>query len=221
MISVTEKEAEEIATRYKKTPAIIKMGKLKRAQVQEALDIQKQRRGPIGSILVELGYITDDELNIALGAQSGMEAVQLGKMEVPPEVIAVMTSQMATTYRVVPFDLDPDGKTLSLALDNPDNFVATDDLKTLLGYNIKACLCTTHIHQVKGHFNIGNGYHLSFQLNAQATLQFWPDHHQGAYKLAADSCINGNASAPYPASLDSQGWTGLGFQIIYTCSQLS
>jgi len=121
---------------------LIKMGKLRRAQVHEALDIQKARRGPLGSILVELGYITEEELNLALAAQTGMEAVQLGKMEIPPEAIAVMTSQMATTYRVVPFDLDPERKLLSLAMDNPDNFVATDELKTLLGFTIKAHLCT-------------------------------------------------------------------------------
>ncbi len=121
---------------------LIKMGKLRRAQVHEALDIQKERRGPIGSILVELGYITDDELNLALAAQMGMEVVQLDKMDIPSDVIGLMTAQMATTYRVVPYDMDLDKKLLSLAMDNPDNFVATDDLKTLLDFNIKASLCT-------------------------------------------------------------------------------
>jgi type IV pilus assembly protein PilB len=121
---------------------LIKMGKLRRVQVHEALDIQKERRGPIGSILVELGYITEEDLNFALAAQNGMEPVELGKVEVPPEVVAVMTAQMANTYRVVPIDLDHDRNLLSLAMDNPDNFVATDDLKTLLDFNIKASLCT-------------------------------------------------------------------------------
>lgn len=121
---------------------LIKMGKLRRAQVHEALDIQKKQRGPIGKILVELGHITEDELNIALAAQSGMETVNLGKMDVPPEAIATMTSQMANTYRVIPYDLDPSTNTLSLAMDNPDNFVATDDLQTLLGYEIRASLCS-------------------------------------------------------------------------------
>ncbi len=121
---------------------LIKMGKLRRVQVHEALDIQKERRGPIGAILVELGYITEDELNFALAAQSGMEVVDLSKMDVPVEVVEMMSAQMANTYRVLPFDFDDKLNTLSLALDNPDNFVATDDLKTLLGYEIKAFLCT-------------------------------------------------------------------------------
>ena len=71
------------------------MGKLRRSHVHEALEIQKDRRGPIGKILVELGHITEEDLTLALGAQCGMEAVELGKMDIPPEVVSLMTSQMA------------------------------------------------------------------------------------------------------------------------------
>ncbi len=90
---------------------LIKMGKLRRSQVHEALDIQRTRHGPIGAILVELGHITEDELNLALAAQCGMEAIDLGKIDTPPEVISLMTVQMANTYRVVPFDFDADSDT--------------------------------------------------------------------------------------------------------------
>ncbi|MCO6439245.1 MAG: Flp pilus assembly complex ATPase component TadA [Phycisphaerae bacterium] len=120
---------------------LIKMGKLRRQQVEEALEIQKQQRGPLGQILVELGYISEDDLAIALAAQSGMEPVDLSKMEVPAEVISLMTVQMAQTYRAVPFEKLIDRNEVHLAMDNPDNFVATDDLKTLLGCNIKAYIC--------------------------------------------------------------------------------
>jgi len=120
---------------------LIKMGKLKRSQVQEALDIQKQQRGPIGAILVELGYITEEDLTLALAAQNGMERVALGKLDIGPEVIALVTAQMAQTYRAIGFEYDADRKRLSLAMDNPDNFVATDDLKTLLGFDIVPYIC--------------------------------------------------------------------------------
>ncbi len=120
---------------------LIKMGKLRRSQVHEALEIQKEQRGPIGAILVELGHISEDDLNIALAAQSGMEPVELGKLDIQPEIVAVMSAQMAQTYRVMPFDMSPDRRTLSLAVDNPDNFRATDDLQTLLGVTVKAFVC--------------------------------------------------------------------------------
>ena len=119
---------------------LIKMGKLRRAQVHEALDIQKDRRGPLGGILVELGHVTEEDLNRALAAQSGMDVVDLGKVDVPPEVVSTISVQMAQTYRVVPFELNAKRNELSLAMENPDNFRAADDLKTLLGFNIKSFL---------------------------------------------------------------------------------
>ncbi len=121
---------------------LIKMGKLKRSQLQEALDIQKQKRGPIGKILVELGYVSDGDLALALASQSGMGTIELAKMDIPAEVIAMVSSQMANTYRALPFEFNKERNELSLALDNPDNFQATDDLKTLLSCNIKAFLCS-------------------------------------------------------------------------------
>jgi len=120
---------------------LIKMGVLRRGQVEEALEIQKEKRGPIGSILVELGYITEEDLSLALAAQTGMGTVDLGKQDVAAEVVAIMSSQMANTYRAMPYDFNAERKELSIAIDNPDNFVATDDLQTLLGMKIKASLC--------------------------------------------------------------------------------
>ena len=121
---------------------LIKMGKITRTQVGQALDIQKTKPGPIGQILVELGYVDENTVRIALGAQAGMEPVQLGDIEIPSEVRAMLPSQMARTYRVFPLDYDPAAKLLTVALDDPANFLATDDLKTLLGCAIKACIAT-------------------------------------------------------------------------------
>jgi len=115
------------------------MGKLTRDQVHEALEIQKQRRGPLGRILVELGYVNEDELNEALAAQKGMEIVALDSMEIPREVVALLTPQMANIYRVVPTDHNGETNTLTLAMCNPDNFAATDDIKRFLGYDVIAC----------------------------------------------------------------------------------
>ncbi|MFQ5591510.1 MAG: GspE/PulE family protein, partial [Phycisphaerae bacterium] len=120
---------------------LIKMGKLRRSQVEEALEIQREQRGPIGQILVELGYITDEDLNLARAAQSGMEPIDLGKIDISPDVIGIMSAQMANTFWVVPVALDKERNVLTLAMDNPDNFVATDDLSTLLGFGIQARLC--------------------------------------------------------------------------------
>jgi type IV pilus assembly protein PilB len=117
---------------------LIKMGMLTREQVHEALEIQTQRRGPLGRILVELGYITEDVLNKALAAQKGMEIITLDGMEIPKEVIVKVSAQMANIYNVVPIDFQPATNTLTIAMSNPDNFTATDDIKRFLGYNVQA-----------------------------------------------------------------------------------
>ncbi|MCP4248598.1 MAG: Flp pilus assembly complex ATPase component, partial [bacterium] len=71
----------------------------------------------------------------------GMESVDLAAMDVLQEVIDLVPSQMATTYKIVPYDYAEDRHCLSVAMATPDNFQATDDLQTLMGFNVKASIC--------------------------------------------------------------------------------
>ncbi len=115
---------------------LIKMGAVTRAQVSEALELQKKKRGPLGQLLIELGYVKEDEVNRALAAQVGMEIITLGDIDVDQSVIDLIPSQMAHAYRIIPTDYDRDSNTLGVALSSPDNFQATDDLKTLMGFRV-------------------------------------------------------------------------------------
>jgi type IV pilus assembly protein PilB len=119
-----------------------KMGKVNRKQVHEALAVQKTTRGPLGRILVDMGYIKESDLQVALAAQIGMEPVNLDTIDVNPETVKLVPNQMANTYRIVPVDFDAATKTLSIAIASPDNFQATDDLRKLLGYSIKALIAS-------------------------------------------------------------------------------
>jgi len=121
---------------------LIKMGKLTRAQVSEALELQKKKRGPLGQLLIEMGYVDKADVNRALAAQVGMESIKLGDIDIPKEVIDLIPAQMAHAYRVIPTDYDRETNTLGVALAHPDNFHATDDLKTLWGYNVVARITT-------------------------------------------------------------------------------
>jgi len=117
-----------------------KMGKLTAEQVHEALAVQKAKKGPIGQILIDLGYIKEADLTTALAAQMGMEPVNLDKVDVKPEVIKSFNAQMARAYRVIPVDLDPATNTLSVALASPENFHAIDDIKLMMGFNIRSLI---------------------------------------------------------------------------------
>jgi type IV pilus assembly protein PilB len=117
---------------------LTKMGKTNKEQVVEALNFQKQKGGQLGRILVDLGYVTEADLNIALAAQRGMEMVDLNGIEIPPSAIAAVTQQTATTYKVLPIEFNASTKRLIVALSSPDNFRALDELRTVMGYTVVA-----------------------------------------------------------------------------------
>ncbi len=121
---------------------LIKMAKVNRAQVSEALELQKKKRGPLGRLLVELGYVSDRDVHFALAAQAGMEPITLKEIDIEKPIIELIPAQMANTYRLVPTDYDKATNTLWVALASPDNFQATDDLKTLMGFNVVARITT-------------------------------------------------------------------------------
>ena len=121
---------------------LIKMRKITREQVHKALSVQKEtaRSVPLGQVLIELGYISAKDLNLALAFQLGMPYINVSDIGIPDDVISQITAQMAMTYRVLPVDYDESSNTLTIAVDSPDNFRATDDLRTLLGYTVKAMI---------------------------------------------------------------------------------
>ena len=119
---------------------LIKMGVLSRDKVHECLKIQQQRSDKIqmGQIFLELGLIDEKQLQIALAAQRGMGYTSLDGIDIPAEVIEKVPNQMAKTYHIVPIEYNQAKNELIVALDNPENFRATDDLSTLMGFKVTA-----------------------------------------------------------------------------------
>ncbi len=118
---------------------LIKMGILNREKIHECLKIQAQRQGvQIGQIFRELGLVDETQLQLALGAQRGMEYVSLDGLDIPADVVERVPAQMAKTYHIVPIEYNQSRNELSVALDNPENFRATDDLSTLMGFKVTA-----------------------------------------------------------------------------------
>jgi len=118
----------------------MKMGVLSREKAHECLEIQKQRGGSvrIGQIFLELGLVDETQLQVALAAKRGMEYASIEGLDISAEVIEKVPAQMAKTYHIVPIAYNKDKNELTVALDNVDNFRATDDLRTLMGFNVTA-----------------------------------------------------------------------------------
>ncbi|MFA5251563.1 MAG: ATPase, T2SS/T4P/T4SS family [Phycisphaerae bacterium] len=118
---------------------LIKMGVLTREKVHECLKIQKEKPGVrIGQIFLELGLVDENQLQMALAAQRGMEYIKLSDIDIPANVIEKVPAQMAKTYHIMPIEYNKEKNELCVVLDSADNFKATDDLSTLMGFRVTA-----------------------------------------------------------------------------------
>ena len=117
---------------------LVKMGEVTREQVHEGLDVQKEKGGPLGQILVDLGYIDESVRTMSLAYQIGMEPVDLATTEISQDVIQLIPPQMANAYKIIPLEYDEATKHLQVAIASADNFRATDDLRTLMGFEVTA-----------------------------------------------------------------------------------
>ncbi|MCG3112939.1 MAG: type IV-A pilus assembly ATPase PilB [Candidatus Manganitrophus sp. SB1] len=104
-------------------------------QLQKALLVQKKEGGRLGSILVRLGFIDEAKLLKFLSQQYGVPAADLTKIEIDPTVVKLVPAEVVKKYLVVP--IKRMGATLSLAMVDPSDVFAIDDIKFMTGYNVE------------------------------------------------------------------------------------
>jgi type IV pilus assembly protein PilB len=85
-----------------------------------------------------MGLVDEGQLQMALAAQRGMEYISLDAIDIPADVVEKVPAQMAKTYHIVPIEYHKARNELIVVLDNPENFRATDDLNTLMGFKVTA-----------------------------------------------------------------------------------
>lgn len=104
-------------------------------QLEEAKRIQRENGGQIGRILIEHGFVDADELMMSLSDHLGIPPINLSKVKIPEEVIGMISKQLATFYQVVP--ISKVGNTLTVAMADPLNVFALDDLRLMTGMEIQ------------------------------------------------------------------------------------
>jgi type IV pilus assembly protein PilB len=120
---------------------LVDMGFITDEQLEQVLDEQQQRPGALlGKIAEEAGLISDEQLAQALAEQLNMQVINLGDLKLPPDVTEKMTETMAQMYRVVPVHFD--GDTLTVATCDPQNLTIQDELRTFLGLDIRMVVAT-------------------------------------------------------------------------------
>jgi type IV pilus assembly protein PilB len=114
---------------------LLNSGKLNVQQLEEALAIQKEQGGRLGSILVKLGHLSDADLVTLLSQHFSVPAIDLHEMEIDDSVIKIIPPDIARKYTILP--VSKAGATVTLAMIDPTNVFAMDDVKFMTGYKVE------------------------------------------------------------------------------------
>jgi type IV pilus assembly protein PilB len=114
---------------------LIKESLITQDQLQKALEFQRSNGGKLGSCLTKMGYITDDDITGVLSRQYGVPSINLKYYEIDPTVIKLIPQDTATRYQVIP--LSRVGQVLTIAMTDPTNVFAMDDIKFMTGFNVE------------------------------------------------------------------------------------
>ena len=121
---------------------LTKLGKLTREQVHAALEVRTNNpanaKKKIGEVMLEMGLVTPQDIAVALAGQRGFRFKKLAGLVIPQETLRAFTSEAANVMRVVPLEIDPQAKTITVAIGSHANFQAVDNLRMNMfaGYEI-------------------------------------------------------------------------------------
>ncbi len=120
---------------------LVDLGFINDEQLEMLLDEQRRHPGELlGKLAEEMGLVNDEQVALALAEQMSLQVVKLNDVQVPPEVLGLITEPMAQLYRVIPVKLE--GNALTVATCDPQNLAIEDELRTFLGYDIRLMVST-------------------------------------------------------------------------------
>jgi type IV pilus assembly protein PilB len=104
-------------------------------QLETALKLQREEGGKIGEALVRVGAVSESDITETLSQQFGVPSIDLAHFEIDPAIIKVVPGEVARKYGVLP--VNKTGATLTIAMGDPTNVFAMDDIKFMTGYNVE------------------------------------------------------------------------------------
>jgi type IV pilus assembly protein PilB len=120
---------------------LIERGLITKQQLDKSLSLQLERGGLIGEILVELGFTTEEDIAQTLTAQYGFPYLPLSNYDINTEIVALIPGRVARQYLLLP--IDKIGNNLTLAMSNPLNMQAIEDVELLSGCNVQVFVSTS------------------------------------------------------------------------------
>ena len=114
---------------------LVKAALITREQLNQALQQQQTGGGRIGSNLVKLGFISEDDITSFLSRQYGVPSINLSHFEIDATVIKLIPSEIAQKHQVIP--INRTGNVLTVAMADPSNIFAIDDIKFMTGFKVE------------------------------------------------------------------------------------
>ena len=118
--------------------ALCKKKLLVENDIKKAIDIQKQKGGKLSDVLVGMGVVSRTDLMSAFSEELGIPSIDLSRYKISPDIIKLIPKKIAKTYRVMP--VSKIGDFLTVAITDPLNVFAIDDIATLTGYKISVVI---------------------------------------------------------------------------------
>ena len=120
--------------------ALVKAGLVSEGQLQEGLKLQKEKGGRIGTCIVRLGFIREEQLTEFLAQHFGVPAINLDQVRIDESVIKVIPADVARKYTILP--VSRAGAKVTLAMLDPSNVFAMDDIKFMTGYQVEPVIAS-------------------------------------------------------------------------------
>ncbi|MFL6231644.1 MAG: GspE/PulE family protein, partial [Thermoanaerobaculia bacterium] len=114
---------------------LVRSGRINPAQLNEALALQKEQGGRVGTNLVKLGYLTEKQLVESLSQHFKVPSVDLNGVEIDEAVLKIIPADLARKYTILP--VTKTGATVTVAMIDPTNVFAMDDVKFMTGYRVE------------------------------------------------------------------------------------
>jgi len=129
-----------VSHRQRRGEILKNKGLINDKQLQEALENQRETKRLLGQVLIDLAFVKEADVIMAIGEQSGMPSINLDRLEIPGDVIKRVSPSIARIYKIIPVKWEDN--TLTVAMADPLNVHTLNDLRFLLGCEVRGAIST-------------------------------------------------------------------------------
>jgi len=120
---------------------LLKAGIITERQLSDALEVHKATGSPLGRVLVDLGYASQGAILSVMARQIGIPYIDFAERKPEPNAVAIVPKDLAARYLLMPIEITEDEQLL-VAMADPQNVLALDDLRIITGFEIKPAIST-------------------------------------------------------------------------------